>query len=106
MNINNSNFNAENQQFADRIININSFLGESDRPILELINDEASSEEKKKELITHLEVLKSEDSTKTEKKNAGNKLNKFFESITTETGKMLVKEIFENGADWIGYIGM
>jgi hypothetical protein len=51
-------------------------------------------------------VLKSEDSTKTEKKNAGNKLNKFFESITTETGKMLVKEIFENGADWIGYIGM
>ena len=106
MKITNSNFNAKTQQFADQIINNSPSLSENDRKILQIIDANVSSEEGKKELITHLEVLEAEDASESEKKKAGGQFKNILDSMTKETGKLITKEIFENGAEWIRYLGM
>ncbi|MFZ2897506.1 MAG: hypothetical protein WA004_02720 [Saprospiraceae bacterium] len=104
MKISNLNIHGGNQQFADTIINASSQFNETDRSLLKLIHDNTNSEEERKELIKSLEVVKSEELPSDEKKKSGSILRKFFDSIATEGGKQVVKELIENGGDYLRYI--
>jgi hypothetical protein len=104
MKIENQNIFGGNQQFADIIINNSQVLDESDSRFLQLIHENTSSPEEKKALIESLENVKSDDYPEEEKKKSGGLLRKFIDSVATEGGKQIVKEIAENGAEYWQYI--
>jgi len=89
--------NYGNLQIADLIINNSNELSQNDRKLVQLIHENISNEEEKKELIENLETIRSENSTKEEKKKSGGLIGKFLESVSSESGKQIAKEIFENG---------
>ncbi len=104
MKIENQNIYGGNQQFADLIINNSQVLDETDSRFLQLIHENTSSPEEKKALVESLENVKSHDKPNEEKKKSGGLLRKFMDSIVTEGGKQIVKEIAENGAEYLQYI--
>ncbi len=104
MEIKNQNIYGGNQQFADLIINNSRILDESDSKFLQLIHENTSSPEERKALIESLEDVKSPEANTEEKKKSGGVLRKFMDSIATEGGKQLVKELVENGAEYWQYI--
>lgn len=104
MKINNQNIYGGNQQFADLIINKSQLLDETDSRFLQLIYENTSSPEERKALVENLENVKSFEIPIEEKKKSGGILRKFVDSIATESGKLLVKELVENGAEYWQYI--
>lgn len=104
MKIENQNIYGGNQQFADFILNASRILDETDSKFLQLINENTTSYEEKQELIKCLENVKSQEETTEQKKKSGGILKKFIESIVTEGGKQVVKELIENGAEYWQYI--
>lgn len=104
MEIINQNIYGGNQQFADLIINESKILDKTDADFLNLIHKNTSSEEERKILVESLETIKSDKIEDKEKKKLGGILKKFVDSIVTEGGKQLVKELAENGAEYWRYI--
>lgn len=104
MKINNQNIFGGNQQFADLIINQSSILDETDTRFIKLINENTDSIEEKKALITNLEKIKSDEISKEEKNISGGILKKFLDSIVSESGKQLIKEIVEHGGEIVQYL--
>lgn len=97
MKIENQNIFGGNQQFADTIINSSPNLNDTDRAFVQLIHDNTSSEEERKELIESLETVKSDDPSENEKKKSSTLLRKFLESGVSEAGKNIAKTILESG---------
>lgn len=104
MKIENQNIYGGNQQFADLIINKSQILDDTDSNFLRLINENTNSIEDKKALIKSLEDVKSLDTAVEDKKKSGGILKKFFDSVASEGGKQLVKEVIENGGEYLQYI--
>ena len=104
MKIENQNIYGGNQQFADLIINKSHILNETDTKFLQLIHENTSSPEERQALVESLENIKSSDTQIDEKKKSGGFLRKFLDSIATEGGKQLVKEIFKTGTAYLPYI--
>ncbi len=104
MKIQKQNIFGGNQQFADSIINESKILNEVDRKFLQLIHENAPSLEERNDLVESLENIKSIDSSKIDKEKSGGVLRKFMDSIATEGGKQLVRDIAENGADYLHFI--
>jgi len=101
MKIDNLNISGGNQQFADVINNNNSTeFNEVDTKIISLINEYAPTSESKENLYASLTSIKNIEESELEKKKSGNRLKTFLDTITTEGGKQLVKEIFEKGGDY------
>jgi len=103
MNIENIN-NYGNLQIADQIINNSEKLGRHDRKLINLIHENIPNEEEKKKLIDNLETIRSENTSEEQKKKSGGLIGKFLESVTSESGKQIAKEIFENGDKILEYI--
>jgi riboflavin biosynthesis pyrimidine reductase len=104
MKIENLNIYGGSQQFADMIINNSNVLDNTDVHFLRLIHENTNSFEERKVLVDSLETLKSEEANNEAKKKSGGVLKKFINSIATEGGKQLVKELVENGANYWQYI--
>lgn len=104
MEIKNLNIYGGNQQFAETIINNSKVLDDTDSRFLQLINENTSNPEEKKALIKSLENVKSPSTLTEEKKKSGGILRKFVDSIATEGGKQIIKEIAENGAEYLQYV--
>jgi len=97
MKIVNQKISGGNQQFADSIINNSKFLSEEDKTLLEIINENASSEIEKKKLVRSLEILKSKSADSEIKVESKSLLKKFFEEGVGEAGKEFVKGIISSG---------
>ena len=104
MKIENLNIHGGNQQFADMIINSSEKFDDTDKELIQLIHDNVESKEGRKELLESLETVKSPEKPEEEKKKSGSILRKFFDSVATEGGKQVVKELAENGAEYAQYI--
>lgn len=104
MKIDNLNIHGGNQQFADIIINSSPQLDETDRGLVQLIHDNVDTEEERKKLLRNLTTTKMSDAPEAEKKKAGSALRKFIDSLATESGKQIVKELAENGVEYLQYI--
>ena len=97
-----SEYLCGNQQFADLIINSKeSNLNETDSKFIKLIYENTESEEERKKLIKNLEIVKSPEKSDEEKSKSNKFLGKFLESSVGEAGKQIVKELIENGADYL-----
>lgn len=104
MKIENLNIHGGNQQFADMIINSSEKFDDTDKGLLQLIHDNVESKESRKELLESLETVKSPEKPEEEKKKSGSILKKFFDSVATEGGKQVIKELAENGVEYAQYI--
>lgn len=104
MKIENLNIHGGNQQFADKIINSSSHFDETDKKLIQLIHDNVTTPEERNELLKSLEDVKSPEKSEEEKKKSGSILRKFFDSIATESGKQVVQDLVENGAEYVQYI--
>ena len=51
-----------------------------------------------------LETVKTPEKPEEEKKKSGSVLRKFFDSVITEGGKQVVKDLAENGAEYAQFI--
>jgi len=102
MKINTQNIYGGNQQFADQIINTkDNNLNELDRKFIQLIYDNTDSEKEREELLESLSSIKDENSTETKKKESKSILGRFIEVVPGEAGKQIVKELVENGAEYL-----
>lgn len=104
MKIKNIKILGGSQQFADTIINNSSQLSATEKSFLELIHSNTNSDEERAELIKSLETVKDSESELPEKKKSGSFLKKFLESTTNEAGKQIIKELIEQGANYIEYL--
>ena len=104
MKIENLNIHGGNQQFADTIINSSNNLDETDKDLIQLIHNNVTTPEARKLLLESLDTIKSSDATEAVKKKSGSSLKKFFDSVATEGGKQVVKELIENGPEFMQYI--
>ncbi len=66
-----------------------------------MIYENTESEEERKKLIKNLEIVKSPEKSDEEKSKSNKFLGKFLESSVGEAGKQIVKELIENGADYL-----
>lgn len=96
MKIKNQNIFGGQQQFADHIFNIGGFNSAEQQLITASKND--------KELIQHLSILKSKEASEDKKSKSGNYIKKFLESSVGEAGKSIMKELIENGVEYLNYI--
>ena len=104
MKIKNIKILGGSQQFADTIINNSSHLSATEKSFLELIHNNTNSEEERAELIKSLETVKDSESDILQKKKSGSFLKKFLESTTNEAGKQIIKELIEQGVNYIEYL--
>lgn len=104
MKIKNIKIVGGSQQFADTIINNSSQLSATEKSLLELIHSNTNSEEERAVLIKSLETVKDSESDIQEKKKSGSFLKKFLESTTNEAGKQIIKELIEQGVNYIEYL--
>ena len=105
MKIGTQNFYGGNQQFADTIINnATNKLDESERNLINLISDNSSSEEEKTQLLESLSDLKDEGKSPEEKQKAKSMLDSFLNSGVNEAGKQIVRELIENGSDYLSIL--
>lgn len=104
MKINNQNIYGGNQQFADTIINSSDKFDETDKNLIKLIHENVPSNEGRMEMLKSLETVKSTDQTDKERKESGSIIKKFIDSIATEGGKQIVKELAENGSEYAKFI--
>lgn len=105
MKIENQNIYGGNQQFADLIINSNNNLDEVDRSFIELIHENVPTPEERQKLINELSNIKDSGSSEEEKRKSGGVLKKFLDSVVSESGKQIIKEVFEKGGEYLDYIG-
>lgn len=97
MKIKNQNIYGGNQQYADIIINGSDHLSETDRQLIELIYKHTESEADRKALLANLETIRSTDAKEEDKKKAKSLWKQFRDSMVTESGKQIVKELIEGG---------
>jgi hypothetical protein len=102
MKITNQNIYGGNQQFADLIINSNdNKIDELDRKFLKLIYDNTNSIEEREELIHSLSDIKENGSENESTQKSKNILSNFLKVIPGEAGKQIVKELIENGSEYL-----
>lgn len=87
-----------------RLITPKNEYSSAEKELLKLIRDNTETEKEREELITRLTTIQSLEVTAEEKKKSGGILRKFLDSIASESGKKIVQELTENGADFIEYI--
>jgi hypothetical protein len=104
MKIKNIKILGGSQQFADTIVNNSNQLLTTEKSFLELIHKNTNSEEDRAELIKSLEIVKDSETDLQEKKKSGSLLKKFLESTTNEAGKQIIKELIEQGVNYIEYL--
>ncbi len=105
MKIDNLNIYGGQIQFADMILNNSSILDQTDSKFLQLIHEHTESPIERAELVKNLEKIKSESESEPIKKKAGDSLKEIFKNeAVKESTKILVKEIFEQGAAYLSYI--
>jgi len=97
MKIENQNIYGGNQQYADIIINGSNHLSDTDRRLIELIYENTEDEEERKALLASLETVRSRDAKEEDKKKAKSLWKQFRDSMVTESGKQIVKELIEGG---------
>ncbi|MBC7571802.1 MAG: hypothetical protein H7319_19040 [Spirosoma sp.] len=103
MKINQNNIYGGNQQFADKIVNHNSILSETDRKIIDLIDTDGQGNYDKQILTKDLERLKSSESSQEEKENAKSTFRKIFESGISQLTKGAIKILIEQNADYLDF---
>ncbi|WP_299252074.1 hypothetical protein [uncultured Lacinutrix sp.] len=102
MKINSQYIYGGNQQFADYIINNKeNKLNELDRKFIKLIYDNTDSKEEREELLESLSTIKDDSSSEAKKKESKSTLGRFLEVIPGEAGKQIVKELIQNGAEYL-----
>ncbi|NJX16885.1 hypothetical protein [Tamlana crocina] len=102
MKINNQNIYGGNQQFADLIINSkDNKIDELDRKFLKLVYENTSSPEEREELIKSLSDIKENGTNKESIQKSRNILSNFLKVIPGEAGKQIVKELIENGSEYL-----
>ena len=95
-----------NIQIADQIINSSDVFDQTDRDLIQLIHDNVDNEIGRKELLDSLKSLKSNETPEKEKFESKSRIKTFFDSVTNEAGKQVVKELIENGSDLLGNLNV
>ncbi len=102
MNIDNINIHGGQQQFADTIINNSNNLSQEDKEMLEVINQNVSTEKEKKELIKSIEIINSEVASKEDKSKAKKLLEHFIKEGVSGVGKEVAKKLLSGGTwEWL-----
>lgn len=100
MKINKQIIHGGNNQFADKIINNPTGPLDVDQQLQNLIMTEVPTIEEREKLLSDLRTLKEGDSQE-ESNVAKSNLKEFLKSISSESGKEVVRQLVEVSENWI-----